>query len=79
MMRNICYKVLATMAVIAAILKTVTAYAADSDFDRPDFAYPKTVAKKSLAQLDAASKNGNGQLLVRALINYALAQKQVYH
>ena len=41
MMRNICYKVLATMAVIAAILKTVTAYAADSDFDRPDFAYPK--------------------------------------
>ena len=26
MMRNICYKVLATMAVIAAILKTVTAF-----------------------------------------------------
>lgn len=77
MMRNICYKVLATMAVIAAILKTVTAYAADSDFDRPDFAYPKTIAKKSLAQLDAASKNGNGQLLVRALINYALAQNAI--
>ena len=45
----------------------------NAQYSKPDFAYPKTVSKNALASLDKALADGDGKLLVRALIAYTLA------
>lgn len=49
----------------------------NAQYSKPDFAYPKTVSKNALASLDKALADGDGKLLVRALIDYSLAEKAV--
>ncbi len=46
---------------------------------KPDFAYPKTVAKNAEKQLDNALDNGNGKALVRAIIDLSLAEYAIDH
>ncbi len=41
---------------------------------KPDFAYPKTVSATADKNLGAALKTGNGQEVVKSLIDYTLAQ-----
>lgn len=56
---------------------SVSGSAATSDFDKPDFAFPKKIVANSLSQLDAAAASGNDRLALRALINYTMAQGSI--
>lgn len=58
------------------ILTTMTTHAQKTP-PPPDFAYPKTVAANARKQLDAAKKSHDGNRLVRAAIDLALAKAAV--
>ena len=45
--------------------------------DEPDFDYPQRVSKDALVQLKKAQKNGDGQLMVDALVRYSIAKGRV--
>jgi len=42
-----------------------------------DFNFPKDVSKEALTDLDKALKNGDGQLVVDALVRYSIAQSSI--
>ena len=44
---------------------------------KPDFAFPKTVSTDAKARLKAAEKKNNGPEIVRALLDYSLAEVAV--
>ena len=44
---------------------------------KPDFAYPETVSKNSLKSLKSAIKRKDGPAIVRATMNYGLAQSKI--
>ena len=62
---------------ILTVIFTVMSLHSANRYEKPDFAYPKQVIKTSLAELDRALSDGDGQLAGRSLINYELAQSAI--
>ena len=48
-----------------------------SEINKPDFAYPKQVVQQSESNLNKALKDGNGNAVVRSLIDYSIAQLRI--
>lgn len=74
-----CYLSLLLCFCIGLCFDGSTAIAKNRNFrpKTPDFAYPKTVIQDAEQQLDQALQVGNGDLVVDALVRYALAQTSI--
>lgn len=60
-----------------AILFSISVNAKADKVTSPDFAYPKQVSQQAEANLNKAFKEGNGNLIVKSLIEYAVAQDMI--
>ncbi len=59
---------------VTAILSTLTI---NSQSAKPDFAYPKKVSVSAKKELDIALSTGNGQKVIRSLVDYTIAQSLI--
>lgn len=60
-----------------AILFTISVNTKADKVASPDFAYPKQVSQQAEANLNKALKESNGKLVVKSLIEYAVAQDMI--
>ena len=66
-----------TLAIVLIILGMTNVYSENSAFRAPDFAFPQKVSRASLTSLDAAASRGDGRAIVRAMIDYTLAEGMI--
>lgn len=69
------HKLLSKLILILSVM-SIFSFNAHAD-DEPDFDYPQKVSKNALAQLKKAQKNGDGQMMVDALVKYSIAKAHV--
>ncbi len=73
--RQLCLK--AYLILVMTALASVNSFGSKTDFSKPDFAYPKTVATNSRERLETALNNHNEPAALRAMIDYVLARNLV--
>ena len=64
-----------SLFLIYFIFCSINASAKDSS--KPDFAYPQQVIEHANTNLNKALKDGNGNAVVRSLIDYLIAQSLI--
>lgn len=75
MLNQFAIRILAVLS--AAIISLTGMVNARQSYTTPDFAYPKTVSAKSVAELDSALKSGDEIKALRQLMDYSLAQSKI--
>ena len=57
------------------LLTTITNFSAKAnEVNKPDFAFPQKVSQQAETNLNNALKTGNGNAIIRSLIDFSIAQ-----